>query len=123
MKSIYTLAIAALLLFVTSCETAPKYERALFEGAWKCVTLFSDGVENVNPQTIIFDFNLDSTYNYTGGSYTETGKWYLEGDKLVTVAEGDLEKKVQIEKITADTMIMKMNDRGTDMTLILLPQE
>lgn len=122
MKSIYTLAASALLLFATSCETAPKYDRALLEGAWNCVALFTNGVENVNPQTIIFDFNLDSTYNYTGGSYTETGTWYLEGNKLVTIAEGDLEKKVQLEKLTADTMIMKMNDRGTDMTLILLPQ-
>ena len=42
-------------------------------------------------------------------------------DKLVTVAEGDLEKKVQIEKITADTLVMLMNDRGTEMKLILLP--
>lgn len=122
MKSIYAIAITAFMLFATSCETKPAFEPALFEGAWKCSVLYNDGVENLNPQTIIFDFKLDSTYSYVGGSYTETGKWWLEGDKLVTAAEGDLEKKVQIEKITADTLIMNMNDRGTDMKLILLPQ-
>lgn len=122
MKSIYTLALGALLLFATSCETKPKYERTLFEGPWNCVAVYTDGAEDLNPQTIIFDFKLDSTYNYTGGSYTETGKWWLEGDKLVTVADGDLEKKVQVDKITADTLVLKMNDRGADVTLILLPQ-
>lgn len=122
MKSVYTLAIAAFILFATSCETKPAFEPALFEGSWKCAVLYTDGVENLNPQTIIFDFNLDSTYSYTGGSYTEEGKWWLEGDKLVTAAQGDLEKKVQIEKINADTLVMNMNDRGTDMKLILLQQ-
>ncbi len=122
MKSIYTLAAAALLLFTTSCETAPKFDRALLEGGWNCVASNTGGVDDLNPQTIKFNFNLDSTYSYTGGAYTESGKWRLEGDKLVTIADGDLEKKVQIDKLTADSLVLKMNDRGTDVTLILLQQ-
>lgn len=122
MKTIYSIAIAAVTLFATSCETKPVYDAALFEGPWKCAVMITDGAEDLSPQTIIFDFKVDSTYSYTGGSYTETGIWYLDGDKLVTVAEGDLEKKVQIEKINADTLVMNMNDRGTDVKLILLAQ-
>lgn len=121
MKAIYTTAIAFVLLF-TACETKPAFDAALLEGPWKCVVMYTDGVENLNPQTIVFDFKLDSTYQYTGGSYTEKGKWWLEGDKLVTVADGDLEKKVQIEKVNADTLVINMNDRGSETKLILLPQ-
>lgn len=122
MKSINTFVFAAFLLFATSCETKPAFDPALFEGAWKCAVMVTDGTEDLNPQNIVFDFKKDSTYSYVGGSYTETGKWYLEGDKLVTIASDDLEKKVQIEKINADTLVMNMNDRGTDVKLILLAQ-
>ncbi len=121
MKFICTLAVA-MLLFFASCDTAPKYDPALLKGTWKCVKLYSDGAENLNPQTIIFSFRPDSTYDYTGGSYTETGKWWLEGDKLVTAAENNLEKKVQLNHVTADSVVMTMNDRGTELKLILLPQ-
>ena len=122
MKSIYTFAFSAFLLFATSCDTKPAFDTALFEGAWKCAVMVTDGTEDLNPQNIVFDFKKDSTYSYTGGSYTEAGKWYLEGNKLVTIANDDLEKKVEIEKINADTLIMNMNDRGTEVQLILLAQ-
>lgn len=115
------LLVAATTLFMASCAEAPIATLDQIEGDWKGVEIKQNG----SVQNLIdfgFKFNSDSTYTYKGGSYKEQGVFSIQGNKLITHAEGDLEKQVQITKITADTLVLDMNDAGTAMVMTLVHQ-
>lgn len=72
--------------------------------------------------SIRFSFREDSTYDYQGGLYRETGKWKLKRDLLITKAEDNLEKQVRILYLSADTLNIMMNDRGFEMKMLLVSE-
>lgn len=117
----YTLTIVVSLMIWMGCSEPPITTNAELAGTWKGVeTLRSGKVQPYIPFS--FSFNTDSTYTYKGGSYTEEGTFLINGTKLITTAEGDLEKQVEVAKIANDTLILNMNDAGTDMRMILVKQ-
>ena len=115
----YTLLTLATTLFWIGCAEEPVTSMSELEGSWKGIEIKQNG----SVQNLIdfgFKFNTDSTYTYKGGSYKEVGVYSIQGNKLITHAEGDLEKQVQITKINADTLVLDMNDAGTAMVMTLV---
>ena len=69
--------------------------------------------------SVKFTFNEDGTYSASYGSQTEKGTWYIAGDKLYTHAEGQQEKKVRLEELSATKVVFDMNRAGTAEKLTL----
>lgn len=114
------LTLTTALLWV-GCAEEPVTTMAELEGDWKGIEIKQNGsVQNLIDFS--FKFNTDSTYTYKGGSYKEKGVYSIQGNKLITHAEGDLEKQVEITKIANDTLVLNMNDAGTAMIMTLLHQ-
>lgn len=119
------LPVGLIFIFLLSCtETESPYNVQELSKSWNCTELYqNDEVQQFIPGTIRFVFNTDSTYSYQGGIHKEQGKWWLEGTLLVTQAEGDMVKKVEIESLNDTTLQLLMNDRGAQTRMKLLAED
>ena len=119
--SILLLPLFALLLSCGNSKEQTETHRKL-KGKWSGVEVTVNG-EPQQGFVVGFNFDTDTSYSYRGGAYEEKGSYYLDGNKLYTQAEGDLEKKVEIAKITDDSLFLNMNQAGADMRMILVREE
>ncbi len=121
MKSIYAhLSLFALLVFASSCaeEVVPN---AAVQGEWKAAAWEVQGVPSpMEANEVMFTFSLPSAYTASFGDQMEEGTYRVEGDKLYTTAEGQIEKMVGIRQPHPDTLILDMNRQGTQEALILV---
>jgi hypothetical protein len=113
----------ALYLFISCKEEVPIFDSRNLINDWVCVSL-QEGEEEqpFMSGSIRFSFRADSTYDYQGGIYHETGRWKLKRDLLITKAENNLEKQVRILYLSADTLNIMMNDRGFEMKMLLVSE-
>ncbi|PIY31807.1 MAG: hypothetical protein COZ08_08155, partial [Bacteroidetes bacterium CG_4_10_14_3_um_filter_42_6] len=74
-------------------------------------------------QSVTFMFEENGTYAATFGTQQEAGTYRLEGDKLYTNAQGQVQKMVKLPRLAADTLVMDMNRSGTAETLVLVRSE
>lgn len=96
----------------------------LLTGTWRGVEWRVEGnITRRDVQSVTFLFEENGTYAATFGSQQEAGTWRLEGDKLYTHAEGQVQKMVRLPRLTADTLVMDMNRAGTAETLVLVRGE
>lgn len=117
----YFSAIVIALTMTIGCAEEPVTTNAELQGSWTGVEIKRNDL--VQPYIdFSFNFALDSTYTYKGGNHTEKGTYLISGNKLITQAEGDLEKQVEIEKVTSDTLLLNMNDAGTAMKMLLVKE-
>ena len=67
-----------------------------------------------------FQFNEDDTYSVSWGAKKEAGVYSLRRDKLYSTETGKLEKVVQIEMPTPETLVLLMNRQGDHERLTLV---
>jgi hypothetical protein len=111
-------------LLAVSCNEEPaSFDAGNLINEWVCVSLLEGEEEQPFMEgSIRFSFRADSTYDYQGGIYQESGRWRLKRDLLITKAEDNLEKQVRILYLTADTLNIMMNDRGFEMKMLLVSE-
>lgn len=112
-----TSLFAISFLFLVSCGTDSDKEAQL-QGTWNA-SYIERGGEEVTGQTVAFTFE-GSDYIYTAGGYKEEGQFWVEGDKLYTEGAKVLKKSVEIEKLTADSLVLGMNDKGVPMRMVFV---
>lgn len=85
-KSLLALLLIVFCLF--SCREDLVDETQLV-GKWQCFEI-EEQEETAPLQTIIFEFNADSTYHYYGDSKSagQRGTWYTLDDMLYTTPDG-----------------------------------
>ncbi len=106
------------LLLFASCQ--PKWDYLDLVGDWNTVSwVIDDSNERIENQ-MDFSFKQDKTYKIDYGTIVERGKYWLETDYLVTVEEGQYEKKVKILNLTRDSFEFRMNRAGRYETVLLV---
>ena len=123
MKNIILTSLTLVTIFLSSCEQ--KYKPEQLKGAWQAVYV-KHGDEVVSPAILKgmgFEFNIDKTYNYAASANdVEQGNYWIEGDLLFTEGENVMKKAVKIETLTADSLVLGMNDKGASMTMIFIKE-
>lgn len=116
-----------LILFASlaiGCEEGPAYDLALLYGNWKGTGIVVNGEPApVADGALSFSFDDKGQYSYKGGNNKEAGTYSVKGKLLVTqdqTVEGALKKQVEITTLTADSLVLNMNDNGTPMQMIFV---
>lgn len=115
---LFTAVLSIFTLF--SCESTENNNEQIY-GKWQAISWEVDGVENLGEgANVTFVFNEDETYTASSGSSEEAGSYRLTENNLYTTAKGQIQKLVQINLPSTDTMMMNMNRAGTPemMTLV-----
>ncbi len=113
--------VAVLFLGWMACQ--PSQEQLLC-GKWQAFeTLENDMPLKVDHSAIGFEFNDDGYYQFTSTlGYRESGRFSIKGDMLYTldtVNKASSEKGVQIEKLTCDSLFLRMEADGNERILKL----
>lgn len=119
MLRILTFLLPALVLLSCTDNTETEKIQQQLKGEWKGVEVSVEGTPQEG-YNFGFNFKNDTAYTYSMGSYEENGKYWLDGNKLFTKGEGQLEKKVEIAKVTEDSLFLNMNNAGSDMRMVLV---
>ncbi len=75
--------------------------------------------EVVEDDPVQFSFRDDKTYTIDYGTEKEEGIYWLEGKRLYTKEEEGIAKKVMLENVKQDTLVIAMNRFGQLETLVL----
>jgi Lipocalin-like domain len=93
----------------------------LLHGQWKGVQWLVEGLPGeFDPSTTVFDFQPDGMYTYSYNDAVETGKYFVSNNELFTTPDGGVKMMVKIEKLTADSLVFRMNRGGQAETLKLI---
>jgi len=114
--------LAILGLFLISCDALSTYDQAALVGSWEAVEWKNLSTGELIPGQVSFSFDDDGRYKAKYGDYVEQGKYWMVSDNLHTVEDGMAEKKVKIEKLTADSLVFGMNRMGQLEKLVLIRQ-
>lgn len=107
-------------IFIFSCQS-PGNEADKLIGAWRGVSWTANDQNTGRDATAVrFQFNADGTYTGVFGQQNENGTYRMSGKRLYTNAENQIEKMVETDWKTADTLIFKMNRVGTPEVLTLV---
>ncbi len=108
------------MFLLSSCQ--PKYTPEDLFGEWETVSWTIESNGQAIDQKMDFSFFEDKTYKVDYGSIIEEGKFWTETEYLVTVENGQYEKKVKILNITQDSFVFQMN-RGGRLEHVILIRE
>lgn len=113
--------LAMMLLGWIACQ--PSQEQLLC-GKWQAFETLENGMPlKVDNNEIGFEFNQNGYYQFRSTlSYLESGRFTIKGDMLFTldtVNKASSEKAVQIEKLTCDSLFLKMDSEGNERMLKL----
>jgi len=116
MTSIKSLLLLFAITFL-SCNDSE--QKKLIRGKWICTdwTVRGESKDQVNVE---FSFQEGGKYEYKNASLNEKGDYKIQGGKLYTTPENELEMAVDIEKLTADTLIFNMSRGGTPEMMLLI---
>ncbi|RLD18905.1 MAG: hypothetical protein DRI69_09490 [Bacteroidetes bacterium] len=109
------LAALMVTLFIASCGYT-SYNQRQIEGQWFSDSWTSDGEETGMRAWIAFD--SDSTYRAIFNNGKEQGKYWIDGYKLYTHADGAEAIAVKIESLEEDKMALQMNRSGAKEVLM-----
>jgi len=102
-----------LSLFLTNCFDAPEsIAEEEIHGTWKGLSYKQGETYTMDAASIGFQFSEDKTYKGIYGEQVEEGIYRIVGNKLYTTAKGLAEKNVELQYVSQDSMIMKMNRVG-----------
>jgi hypothetical protein len=109
----HVLLFTFLSLFLTNCFEAPENiaEERIF-GTWVGLSYLQGETLMEDASSIGFKFLEDKTYMGVYGEQVEEGVYRMEGNKLYTTAKGLAEKNVELQYVSQDSIIMKMNRSG-----------
>ncbi len=89
-------------------------------GAWGGVSWKADGKSaSFDASAVQFRFERDKTYSAVYGDQNEQGAFKIDGRKLYTTADGQMQKMVKILRLDSDTLEIEMNRSGVRENLIL----
>lgn len=109
--SIPRLLIFSIALWLQSCDLL--YPSKKLIGTWDCVAWTIEGKPGTyDIARTNFKFKELDLYEATISGHQEKGAFYVEGDKLLTTAEGAEQVVTQIAKISVDTLILNLNRSG-----------
>jgi hypothetical protein len=116
-----TFILAAALCTTVSCKS--EFERNI-EGNWFADALTEGGAPvEVDGDIVQFEFKSNNEYAFNGTlNAHEVGKFRIRNNYLYT--KDDLknapEKAVRIDRLTVDSLVLAMNDKGKEQVLTLL---
>lgn len=111
---------AVLGLVLISCDALSTYDQAALVGSWEAVEWKNLSTGELMPGQVSFSFDDKGRYKARYGDSVEQGRYWMVSDNLHTVEDGMAEKKVKIEKLTADSLVFGMNRMGQLESLTLL---
>ena len=102
------------LLLALSCLYCSAEENDLLVGEWQGALVTENGDSlRLDPREITFDFRADNRYAFTSTlRYREAGTYRTEEGYLFaqdTTQPTNPERVVAIEKLTADSLVIRMN--------------
>ncbi len=112
------LTISFLLCFL-SCGESFDFDAADLIGNWKTASWMENHSNKKIPNQMDFTFQQDSLYEIDYGSLKEKGKYWIAGEYLHTIEDGQAEKKVRLIMVKRDSVIFEMNRTGKLETVIL----
>ncbi len=107
-------------VFILGCQSNAKYEEQDLVGSWTAIEWKDVTNDKLIEVPVGFEFDENSRYVGTYGEATEEGKYWISGDNLHTIEDGKAEKKVKINKLQNDTLILGMNRAGAIEELVLV---
>lgn len=117
MKTVYFL----LIITLASCVTNNSQNAELLQGKWNGISwTVNEQPSNYKANETSFSFDGLNNYSFNYDGTLEKGTYIVKENKLYTTAFHQQEIMVEIEKLTADTLIFKMNRGGQMERLILL---
>lgn len=113
--------LSLLMLFFLSC--GPTADKALLHGQWKGAEwVVANQPGTIDASLVSFSFGTDGRYTYTYNEAVEQGDYFVSNNELYTTPDGGTKMMVKIEKLTADSLIFRMNRGGTSEVLTLVKQ-
>ena len=108
-------------LLLLHCET----EQDLLVGEWQAAAVTENGDSlRLDPREITFDFGPDNRYAFTSTlRYREAGTYRVDEDYLFaqdTTQPTNPERVVAIEKLTVDTLVIRMSADSAQRLVTLL---
>ena len=95
--------------------------KKLIQGKWICTDWKVRGESKSKDQiNVEFNFQDGGDYDYKNASLHGKGVYKVQGGKLYTTPENELEIAVNIEKLTTDTLIFNMSRGGTPESMLLV---
>lgn len=119
------LTLTLLTVLFLSCS---EREDKLLLGEWQATEVLESGDSlKLDPAQVGFLFRPDNRYTFRSTlRYEEAGTWrYSEGLLMAqdTTRENSLERVVAVEKLTIDSLEIRMLSDGEEQWLILLKQQ
>ena len=112
MKLFSIFLITCISIFFSSCDLLYPSKKVL--GKWNCVSwTVAEQPSKYNIEATSMEFKDNDFYEATITGVFEKGTFYVEGDKLLTTAENEMQIITHIDKITKDSLVLSMNRGGT----------
>ena len=113
-----------ILLFFIACQSNSKHAMQDLLGQWQAYTFLEEGdTVDISPSEVSLDFRQNGIYYFTSTlNFKEAGHYKIENNLLYTIDTltiDPIEKAVQIEYLSPDTLILLMNKEGVQQTLKL----
>ncbi len=110
--------VFAVIAISTACTTTNYNEKQII-GRWFSQEWLRDGQDT--GMTAWFEFNDDKTYRAVIARTQEEGRWWIEGNKLFTQANGAEKIVVKIEKLDNNQLQIGMNRSGQKEEILFAP--
>ncbi len=108
------------ILLIFGCSD--KYSETDMLGNWSVSEWKVESTGKTVSNKMDMDFKADGQYSIDYGSKKESGKYWISGEYLHTVAEGKSEMSVKIMNLNSDSLDIQMN-RGGEMERVVLLKE
>lgn len=104
-------------MFILSCGSS--LDGDLLLGSWKVSDWEIRETGQKISRQMDFTFKADKRYEVDYGSQKEVGGYYLMGQSLITMEDGQTEKSVWVQKLTKDSLVFEMNRAGSIEEVVL----
>jgi hypothetical protein len=109
------------LNFLSSCTFEDKERTDMIMGTWQGTEWFVEGeLREFNMANVHFNFQSGNRYEAQLGAREEVGTFRIYEDKLYTQDGAAAQIMTNIEKLTADSLVINMNRGGQREQLILV---
>lgn len=117
-------ALLPLLLTLFACSSQPDP----LVGTWTAVDVRQNGDSmRLSPQQVGFVFSPNGRYEYRATlRYTEAGTYHRKGEFLIakdTTRANSSDRIVAIDRLTADSLVLRMQEGEAERSLILLKNQ
>jgi hypothetical protein len=104
------IVLFSLLVVILSCQA--KWDQSFLTGKWKTQAWTEAKTGATFGNKMDFEFDAKGRYKVDYGSLLEEGSYWITGDFLHTIEDGEAEKKVKILNLSIDSLKIEMNRSG-----------